>query len=64
MTRPRAAIVVTGSELVRGERQDRNGPFLATEALRLGLEPERITIVGDRPDDLDRALETRRDHVL
>ncbi len=57
LTRPRAAIVVTGSELVRGERQDRNGPFLAAEALRLGLEPERITIVGDRPEDLDRALE-------
>jgi nicotinamide-nucleotide amidase len=56
LTRPRAAIVVTGSELVRGERQDRNGPFLAAEALRLGLEPERITIVGDRPDDLARAL--------
>ena len=47
---------MTGSELVRGERQDRNGPFLAAEALRLGLEPERITIVGDRPDDIDRAL--------
>jgi nicotinamide-nucleotide amidase len=55
--RPRAAIVVTGSELVRGEREDRNGPFLAAEALRLGLEPERITIVGDRPEDLERALE-------
>ncbi len=55
-TRPRAAIVVTGSELVRGERQDRNGPFLAAEALRLGLEPERITIVGDRPDDIAQAL--------
>jgi nicotinamide-nucleotide amidase len=54
--RPRAAIVVTGSELVRGERQDRNGPFLASEALRLGLDPERITIVGDRPEDLERAL--------
>ena len=54
--RPRAAIVVTGSELVRGERQDRNGPFLAAEALRLGLEPERITIVGDRPDDIALAL--------
>jgi len=54
--RPRAAIVVTGSELVRGEREDRNGPFLAAEALRLGLEPDRITIVGDRPDDLERAL--------
>ncbi len=56
MTRPRATIVVTGSELVRGERQDRNGPFLAAEALRLGLEPERITIVGDRPEDLERAF--------
>jgi nicotinamide-nucleotide amidase len=54
--RPRAAIVVTGSELVRGERNDRNGPFLASEALRLGLEPERITIVGDRPQDLLRAF--------
>jgi nicotinamide-nucleotide amidase len=55
-TRPRAAIVVTGSELVRGDREDKNGSFLAAEALRLGLEPERITIVGDRPDDLERAL--------
>lgn len=57
MTRPRAAIVVTGSELVRGEREDRNGPFLAAEALRLGLEPARITIVGDRPEDLKQAFE-------
>lgn len=54
--RPRAAVVVTGSELVRGDRNDRNGPFLASEALRLGLDPKRITIVGDRPEDLERAL--------
>jgi nicotinamide-nucleotide amidase len=54
--RPRAAIVVTGSELVRGERQDRNGPFLAAEAQRLGVEPEQITIVGDRVEDLERVL--------
>ncbi len=54
--RPRAAIVVTGSELVRGDREDKNGPFLAAEVLKLGLEPERITIVGDGPDDLERAL--------
>ncbi|MEX0850539.1 MAG: competence/damage-inducible protein A, partial [Gaiellaceae bacterium] len=54
--RPRAAIVVTGSELVRGDREDKNGPFLAAEVLRLGLEPARITIVGDRPEDLERAL--------
>ena len=56
MTRPRAAIVVTGSELVRGERQDRNGPFLAAEVVRLGFEPTRIAIVGDRVDDLEQAF--------
>jgi nicotinamide-nucleotide amidase len=56
LSRPRAAIVVTGSELVRGERQDRNGPFLAAEAVRLGLEPLRIAIVGDGEEDLERAF--------
>jgi nicotinamide-nucleotide amidase len=54
--RPRAAIVVTGSELVRGERTDLNGPFLAREALRLGFEPARIVIVGDTPEELEAAL--------
>ena len=48
--RPRAVVVVTGSELVRGERTDRNGPFYAREALSLGLVPERIVIVGDDPE--------------
>ena len=56
MSRPRAAIVVTGSELVRGERSDRNGPFLARELLALGFEPARIVIVGDRPDELAAVL--------
>ncbi|HEU5207196.1 MAG TPA: competence/damage-inducible protein A [Gaiellaceae bacterium] len=56
MSRPRAAIVATGSELVRGERQDRNGPFLAAEAVRLGLEPASIAIVGDAVEDLERAF--------
>ena len=56
MTRPRAIVVVTGSELVRGERTDRNGPFLAAEALRLGLEPARIVVVGDNPAELESAL--------
>lgn len=56
MTRPRAVIVVTGSELVRGDRRDLNGPFLASELLRLGLEPARIVIVGDREDELAEAL--------
>jgi nicotinamide-nucleotide amidase len=54
--RPRGFIVVTGSELVRGERRDLNGPFLATELLRHGVEPARISIVGDREDELAAAL--------
>jgi nicotinamide-nucleotide amidase len=56
LTRPRALFVVTGSELVRGERADLNGPFLARETLALGLEPARITIVGDGEDELEAAL--------
>ena len=54
--RPRAVVVVTGSELVRGERTDRNGPFLAAEALSHGLEPARITLVGDAPEELEAVL--------
>jgi nicotinamide-nucleotide amidase len=56
LTRPRGVVVVTGSELVRGERTDRNGPFLAGELLRLGIEPARIEIVGDDPAELEGAL--------
>jgi nicotinamide-nucleotide amidase len=56
LSRPRGFVVVTGSELVRGDRQDRNGPFLAAELLRLGIEPARIAIVGDDPGELEAAL--------
>jgi nicotinamide-nucleotide amidase len=56
LTRPRAVIVVTGSELVRGDRTDRNGPYLARELTRLGLEPDRVVIVGDGVDELEDAL--------
>jgi len=53
---PTSYIVVTGSELVRGDRSDRNGPFLARELVRLGLEPARIAIVGDDPAELESTL--------
>jgi nicotinamide-nucleotide amidase len=52
----RASVLVTGSELVRGSRRDANGPFLAEELTRLGLEPVRITIVGDDADRLEEAI--------
>jgi nicotinamide-nucleotide amidase len=54
--RPRAAIVVTGSELVRGERTDLNGPYLARALLALGLEPTRIHVVGDDPTELEAVM--------
>ena len=41
---------------MRGDRTDLNGPFYASQSLLLGLQPERITIVGDDPTDLEAAL--------
>lgn len=61
---PRAAIVASGSELVRGDRNDRNGPFLAGALLRLGIEPARITVVGDDATDLEIALREGLAHDL
>ncbi len=56
IARPRAVVVVTGSELVRGGRRDENGPYLARELTDLGLEPAQVIVVGDRPDELERVL--------
>src|SRR3954463_2407602 len=55
--RLRSALVITGSELVRGDRTDRNGPFLARELVRLGLQPASITIVGDGEREVGAAFE-------
>ena len=54
--RPRADVLVTGSELIRGSRRDSNGPFLAEELTRLGLEPSSIRIVGDEVSELEPAI--------
>jgi nicotinamide-nucleotide amidase len=59
-----SSIVASGSELVRGDRQDRNGPFLAASLLRLGIDPARITVVGDEPADLEAALREGLTHQL
>jgi nicotinamide-nucleotide amidase len=54
--RPRAAVVLTGSELVTGVISDANGRWLAHELTRLGFEVAHLLMVGDRPDDLAAAL--------
>jgi nicotinamide-nucleotide amidase len=56
LSRPRAVAVVTGSELVRGDRNDRNGPFFMRQALALGLQPARVIVVGDDEHELEDAL--------
>ncbi|MHA6621549.1 competence/damage-inducible protein A [Pseudonocardia sp. DLS-67] len=56
-TRPRAAVVVTGSELLTGAISDRNGPWLSRELTGLGFEVAYVQLVGDRPGDLARALD-------
>jgi nicotinamide-nucleotide amidase len=53
---PRSAVLVTGSELIRGGRRDANGPFLAEDLTRLGLAPARVTLVGDEPSELESAI--------
>jgi nicotinamide-nucleotide amidase len=63
---PTAAVLVTGSELVRGGRVDENGPFLARELSSRGIEPEWVSVIGDRPEQLEAALRDalRHDVVL
>ncbi len=56
MKRPRALIVPSGSELARGDRLDRNGPYLAASLVRLGVDVAGIRIVGDGEDDLREAI--------
>jgi nicotinamide-nucleotide amidase len=52
----RAGIVVTGTEVLTGRVQDRNGPWLADRLLELGIELAHITICGDRPEDMRAQL--------
>ncbi len=53
----RAGIVVTGTEVLTGRVADRNGPWLAEELRRQGVDVGTVVVVGDRADDLRRALD-------
>lgn len=55
--RPRAAVVVTGSELLTGAISDKNGPWVAEHLGELGFEVSHVLVVGDRPADLADALQ-------
>ncbi|MCF6509799.1 competence/damage-inducible protein A [Blastococcus sp. MG754426] len=52
----RAGIVVTGTEVLTGRVADRNGPWLAEQLRRLGVDVGHVVVVGDRTEDLVAAL--------
>jgi len=52
----RAGIVVTGTEVLTGRVSDRNGPWLSDRLLELGADTAAIVVVGDRPEEILRAL--------
>ncbi|WP_073385399.1 competence/damage-inducible protein A [Jatrophihabitans endophyticus] len=54
--RPRAGIVVTGTEVLTGRVADRNGPWLAEQLRTAGVDVAQVIVVGDRPDDLRHTL--------
>ena len=52
----RAGILVTGTEVLSGRVSDRNGPWVSERLGELGVDVAHLTVVGDRPEDLERAL--------
>jgi nicotinamide-nucleotide amidase len=52
----RAAILVTGDEILRGRIQERNAGLIARSLEPRGVEVERVAVVGDDLDGLVQAL--------
>lgn len=64
----RAAIVVTGTEVLEGRVRDENGAAVAASLAAHGVSVERITVVGDPIDDIvgavDQAIASGADLVV
>lgn len=52
----RAGIIVTGTEVLSGRVTDRNGPWVSARLSELGIDVAHLICVGDRAEDLKRAL--------
>lgn len=50
------AIIVVGDEVLQGFVQDTNTSFLASRLRVLGHRVRMVVVVGDSPEDIDRAL--------
>jgi nicotinamide-nucleotide amidase len=53
----RAALVVTGTEVLEGRVRDENGAMVAASLTAHGVTVERITVVGDALADITTAVE-------
>ena len=62
--RPTAALLVTGQELLLGLVADANTRFLAHELDELGIELQRVSIVGDGHDEIAQGLRELAAHDL
>jgi nicotinamide-nucleotide amidase len=62
--RPTAAILITGSELLLGLVADRNTSFLARTLDRLGVDLQRVLVVGDEEDEIVAGLQALAGHQL
>lgn len=60
----RAGILITGTEVLTGAVNDRNGPWLSMRLQEIGVEVAQICIVGDRPADMRAALRQMREQGL
>ena len=52
----RAALVVTGTEVLEGRVRDENGAMVAASLAAAGVQVQRITVVGDALDDIRSAV--------
>ena len=52
----RAALVVTGTEVLEGRVKDENGAMVASSLAAAGVQVDRITVVGDGLDDIRAAV--------
>ena len=66
MVRPRAAILLIGNELVRGDVADANGPLAARELRRAGVEVGSFHTAGDRVGEVEAIIRRsgENDHLV
>jgi nicotinamide-nucleotide amidase len=62
--RPSAALLVTGQELLLGLVTDANTQFLAHELDALGIDLQRVSVVGDARDEIVGGLRELAGHDL